>query len=143
MSNGHWRRCTALLGIGVSLGIVFGLIEAALWFGGLIPMIRAIIPYATADALLIFALTSIIAVILAISGSGRDERDESLLSQCFSDFVIVILIAATIFLLFVQVFLATVLPFSLKVIFAFIGAVSFWVMLTSFLAFIFSIVRRR
>ena len=143
MGNGHWRRSTALLGIGASLGIIFGFIEAALWFGGLIPLIRMIIPYAAADALLIFALTSIIAVILGISGSDKDDNDRCLIFHCFSDFVIVILIAATIFLLFVQVFLGTILPFSLKFVFAFIGAVSFWVMLMTFLAFIFSIVRRR
>ena len=143
MSNGHCRRCTALLCIGASLGIIFGLIEASLWFGGLIPLIRMIIPYAAADALLIFALTSIIAVILGISGSDKDDNDRCLIFHCFSDFVIVILIAATIFLLFIQVFLGAILPFTFKVIFAFIGAVSFWVMLLTFLAFIFSIVRRR
>ena len=141
MCNERWHRCTALLGIGVSLGIIFGAIEAGLWFGGYIPMIRAIVPYAAADALLIFALTSIAAVVLYVFGSASGERCLSV--QCFSDYIAVVLIAAAVFLLFVQVFLGTVMAFSAKVIFAFIGSISFWVMLTSFLAFIFTLIRRR
>ncbi|MDR3644314.1 MAG: hypothetical protein P4M02_04480 [Clostridia bacterium] len=142
MSFEHCHSSRIFIGIAVLLGIIFGVVEASLWLGGLIPSIRAIIPYATADALGIFLLTPLLAMLARTSASDSEHENCHFLAG-FGKYVAVIMIAAAIFLLFVQVFVGTLLPFSLKIVFAFIGALSFWVMLVTFVASVLYIVRRR
>ena len=141
------KNCIILVSIVTLIGIIFGISEATMWSFGLIPSIRAIIPYATADALLIVALTTLIALFYREGNSQESDccEDKSIQSssRCLLNFVSVITIAAAVFLIFIQIFVGTVLPLTLKVILAFVGSISFWIMFVVFIAFVIWIVRKR
>ena len=126
--------CIVAVVTAIVLGLVFGLSEAALWIFGFIPAIRMVIPYAAADALLIFALTPILALI------ARNLSREG----CISKYVATIMISDAIFLIFVQIFVGTVaiLSRAAKIVLSFVGSISFWIMLIAFIAFVFYLVRR-
>lgn len=153
--NNLWLRTTIGLAISIGLGILFGLLEATLWLLHIFVNVRAVIPYAAADVLVIFGLTALITAILAAEwneNEGTFLGDGQTQNGCEPPcrrrnlwvlrFVKVIMIAAAIFLIFVQVFLGVDLTPAAKAILAFIGAISFWVSLTTFIGFIFAIARR-
>lgn len=140
----HHSRSILLIILAVFLGILFGLVEASLWVSGNIPQVRFIFPYAAADALLIFALTPILAV---FSNKMRNSEDSDC-GHCHSDswlsgYVRTIMISSTAFLIFTQVYVGTVLPRMIKIPLSFVGSISFWIMLIVFLAMVFHLVRRR
>ena len=140
MAIGQWLRCSVNFVVSIALGILFGLGEAALWLLRVFIHVRDVIPFAAVDALVIFGLTALITGILA---SVRNIGDLNVfLNICISRFVTVIMIAAAIFLIFVQIFFGIDLSPTAKAIFSFIGGISFWVMLTTFIGYIFSIVKR-
>ncbi len=125
------------------VGLAIGTLEATTWVFGLIPAVRAIIPYAAALAMLIFAITPLLAVcfknkMTPVPGESDYHRVRFLL--CY---VITIMIAAAVFLIFVQIFLGAALAFVLKVILAYVGSISFWIMLVAFLLYVFYLVRPR
>ncbi len=136
-------RCFAIW-IAVIAGIIIGIIEATLWILGYIPLINAVVPYATAAAMLIFGLTPLLALTIrpAQPPSGCQEHGQPG-NPCAVPYVRTIMIAAAVFLIFVQIQVGTVLPFVLNAILAFVGSVSFWIMLLAFLAFVFDLIRRR
>lgn len=136
--------CFILMGTAFVLGILSGIAEAILWTLGFIPTIRDVLPYAVVDALLIFGLTTIIALFYRGSIRGSDGCPEPCrFLGCLVSFVRVIMISAGIFLIFAQILVGTVLPLILKIIFAFIGSISFWVMFLAFIALVIWIARRR
>jgi hypothetical protein len=89
---------------------------------------RPIIPYAVALTLLIFALTTIIAII-------RRDLWNSL-------YVRTIMIAAAIFLIVAFIVLGSTPMGVLRTILAIIGSTSFWVMLMNFIGLVFHLVRK-
>lgn len=119
-----------MFGIFVLLGLIFGVAEASLYLV-LMFSVRLILPYAVALALLIFALTSIIALF-------RRE----LCNLCNGLYIRTILIAATVFLIFGQILVGSMPTGIIKIILAFIGSTSFWVMLMTYLGLIFRLVRK-
>jgi hypothetical protein len=121
--------CFITLFIFIFLGLIFGATEAILYLT-LLFSARLILPYAVALALLIFAITSIIAAV---------RHD---LHICGDLFIKTILITATIFLIFGQIVAGSLPTGILKIILAFIGSTSFWVMLTSYIGLIFRLLRR-
>ena len=142
--------CYVTVIIAIVTGLLFGIAEALLWFFGLIPFIRDIIPYATADALLIVALTVFIVLfsnpkpIWHCNDPCKKEDPEKWYGcPCLYGYVKAILIAAAIFLIFIQIFIGATLPFAAKVILAFIGSTSFWTMLTTFIGLVFCTARNR
>jgi hypothetical protein len=142
-----FRRSSFFIGFMIVIGILIGILEATLWFTGLIPNIRDIIPYAVADALLIVMLTVLIALFyrrgeFQVIGAANADADHYS-SNSLSNFVTVIMIAAAIFLIFIQIFVGATPVNPLKTILAFIGSTSFWVMFVVFIQFVFWIVRRR
>lgn len=114
-------------GIFVLLGLVFGVTEAILYLT-LQFAIRPMLPYAVALVLLIFALTTIIAII-------RRDLWNSL-------YIKTIIIAATVFLIFAQIVVGTMPIGLLKTILAIIGSTSFWVTLMTYIGLVFHIVRK-
>ena len=116
-----------LYGFFVLLGFIFGTTEAILYLN-LLFAARPIIPYAVALALLIFALTSIIAIV---------RRD-----LCNGIYIRTIMIAATVFLIFAQIVVGSMPTGAIKAILTFIGSTSFWVMLMTYIGLIFHLVRK-
>jgi len=116
-----------MFGVFVLLGFVFGSTEAILYLT-LHFSARLMLPYAVALALLIFALTTIIAILRKDLWNGL--------------YIKTIMIAATIFLIFAQIVIGSMPIGVLKTILAFIGSTSFWVMIMSYLGLIFHIVRK-
>lgn len=145
MCSKHCRLYCLFIILVVFLGILIGLSEASLWILGFIPTVRFIIPYAVADALLIFALTPILALWASKRSSDTkyDENDCHKSIICLSGYVKTIMISDTIFLIFVQIFVGTLLPRATKIILSFVGSTSFWVMLIAFIVMVFYIIRRR
>ena len=126
----------------VVFGLVLGILEATLWVLGLVTKVRFIVPYAAADALVIFALTPILALLAArpefLSGERRPH-----VPHYTPLYVKVVMISAAVFLIFVQIFVGTTLSYTLKIVLAFIGSLSFWTMFVSFISMVFYLVRRR
>ncbi|MDF2544870.1 MAG: hypothetical protein K0S47_4588 [Herbinix sp.] len=116
-----------MFGLFVLLGLLFGATEAILYLT-LQFSVRLMLPYAVALALLIFAVTAIIAIIRRDLWNGLYIRT--------------IMIAAAVFLIFAQILVGSMPMGVLKVILAFIGSTSFWVMLMTYIGLIFHIVRR-
>lgn len=131
------------IGIAVILGILFGLAEATLWTLGFFSAI-AIVPYATADALLIFGITAIIALFYRREDDLSRRQNDQSLEKCssFVQFIKVIMISTAVFLIFIQILVGAVLPLALRIILAFIGSISFWVMFVTFIALVIWIARR-
>ena len=141
MSHEHCGHRCYFVFIASVFGILLGAFEATLWLFGLIPTVRQIVPYAAADAMLIFALTPVLAVFSRTRPPLPEEREKERRFPCLGKYVKTIMIAATVFLIFVQIFLGTDLVFTARAILAFIGSLSFWVMLVVFLAMVFTMVR--
>ena len=130
----------------VVIGVVFGLTEALLWNFGFITAIHAIVPYAVADALLIFLIASAIAIWIGsmyVRLCLLERIKNTCFLQCLARHVGVVMIAAAIFLIFVQIFVGMTLSLPAKAILAFVGSLSFWVMFTTFLSTIISLMRPR
>jgi hypothetical protein len=125
MIGGIFMLC--FYGLFVLLGLLFGATEAVLYLN-LLFAVRPMLPYAVALALLIFALTSII----AIWRKGL----------CNVLYVRTIIIAAAVFLIFAQILVGSAPTGVLKIILAIIGSTSFWVMLMTYIGLVFHIVRR-
>lgn len=116
-----------LFGLFVLLGLIFGATEAILYLS-LQFAIRPMLPYAVALALLIFALTTVIAIIRRDLWNGLYIRT--------------IMIAAAVFLIFGQIIVGSMPTGVIKTILAFIGSTSFWVMLMTYIGLVFHIVRK-
>lgn len=145
MNSEHCSRNRWLVVFAVIYGILFGLSEAALWILGFIPRVRFIIPYAAADAMLIFALTPIIALIASRSsndllGTENESRHSGL---NLGKYVTTIMISSAVFLIFVQIYVGTVLTRTIKILLSFVGSISFWVMFVTFIMFVIYLFRRR
>lgn len=145
MCSKHCKLYCLFIILVIFIGILIGLSEASLWIFGFIPTVRFIIPYATADALLIFALTPILALWASKRSSDAkcDENDCRSSTICLNGYVKTIMITDTIFLIFVQIFVGTLLPRIAKIILSLVGSTSFWVMLIAFIVMVFYIIRRR
>jgi hypothetical protein len=141
MCIGHDNRINLISA--VIIGLLIGAIEATLWIFGDITKVRFIIPYATADALLIFALTPILAILSNRSDLARIDEGAHCSGQHLSPYVKTIMISTAVFLIFVQIFVGTLIPFSIKGVLAFVGSFSFWVMLTAFISMVFYLVRKK
>ena len=116
-----------MFGIFAFLGLVFGATEAILYLT-LQFSVRLMLPYAVALALLVFALTAVIAIV-------RRDLWNSL-------YIRTITIAAAVFLIFAQIVVGSMPTGVLKTVLAFIGSTSFWVMLMTYIGLIFHLVRR-
>jgi hypothetical protein len=114
-------------GIFVLLGLIFGTTQAILYLT-LMFAVRPMLLYAAILAFLIFALTSIITMIRRDLWNGLYIRT--------------IMISAAIFLIFAIIISGIIPTGAIKVILAFIGSTSFWVMLMSFIGLIFHLVRK-
>ena len=134
MEHGNnFRRpncCFALI-----LAIILGITVALLWAFGLITGIRFIVPYAVAATLLILALTTLIAIAKSLNFPGFG-------CECLRRYVIAILIAASIFLIFALIYVGTALIYPVKIVLAFVGSISFWTMLITFVAAVICLLKR-
>ena len=136
--------CFVLMTTAVILGILSGIAQAFLWVDNLIPFVRQMAPYAAADALLIFGITAIIALFYRSPGRAGEECPQKCpFLGCLVSFVKTIMISSAVFLVFVQVMVGTAFPFVVKAILAFIGSISFWIMLLTFIALVIWIARKR
>jgi hypothetical protein len=145
MSSEHCNRNCIIVAFAVAFGILFGLSEASLWISGYIPTVRFIVPYAAADAMLIFALTPILALLASKMSNDPKyaENDRHHSNFCLSGYVKTIMIAAATFLIFVQIFVGTLLPRTIKILLSFVGATSFWIMFVAFIMMVFYLFRRK
>jgi hypothetical protein len=116
-----------MFGLFTLLGLILGSTQAVLFLTGQFAA-RPIIPYAIALSFLLFALTTIIAII-------RRDLWNSL-------YVRTIMIAAAIFLIVAFYVLGSSPIGVLRTIFAIIGSTSFWVMLMNFIGLVFHLVRK-
>lgn len=123
----------------VLAGFVLGIINALLWYFGFIPFVRPMIPYALAVVVVLFAIT---AVLKARCSSGEPMARSSTCASVRQYFPY-IMIAGTVMVLFAIVVLATYLSLTVRLVLAFIGSISFFVMLFTFVAMIFSMTCRR
>lgn len=122
-------------------GILIGVVNALVWVFGYINFVRPMIPYALFSIVFMFITT---AVLKAACGNARllEGTFPSPTCRSVSTYSPVILITAAIFIVFAIVVLATHLAFVVRIVLAFIGCVSFWVMLLSFVAMIVFIFRK-
>lgn len=114
------------------IGLGLGIITALLWLGGYVTGVRFMIPYAAAYAMLVLALTVVIVLV------ARYMRCDN----CFHPYTIITVIAATIFMIFALIYVGTALTYTLKVILAFIGALSFGMLLLTFSALLIRLINR-
>lgn len=147
MSSEHCRRscrsCILFVVLAVVIGILFGLSETALWVFGYIPDVRFVIPYAAADAMLIFALAPMLAYWeKKISLKNEDYHPSNL---CLSGYVKTIMSSAGVFLIFVQIYIGAhlLLIRNVKIVMSFVGTISFSVMFIVFIGFVFSLICNR
>lgn len=127
----------------VITGILFGTAEALLWVFGFVPNVRAILPYAVADALLIFAAVPFLALCAGRTLSARfDGYETGRIFRGLGRFAKATMTAGAVFLIFAQVFVGIMLPRAGKIAMVFAGSISFWVMFLLFLAMIYYIFRR-
>lgn len=116
-----------------------GSANALIWQAGYIPFVRPMIPYALFFAIILFVITVI------MKARCGNTAELCLTSTCASlrKYSPVILIAASIFIVFSMVVLATYLPYAFRLALAFIGSIAFWTMLFEFVAMVFCILYRR
>jgi len=117
----------------VIFGIILGTLNALLWVFGCIDYVRAMIPYALLFGALLLITT---AILKARCECARSISANHPVTTCMSvnRYTPLILITDTIFIVFSITVLATYLTFEVRVLLAFIGCISFWIMLFSFVA---------
>ena len=123
----------------VIFGILFGTASALVWNGGYIQFVRPTLPYVLVFAILLFVVTAV------LKAKCGNTEEKCLSSTCFSlrKYSPLIMITSAIFIVFSIVVLATYLPYTFRLILAFIGSISFWTMLFEFMAMVACIVYRR
>lgn len=121
----------------ILLGIVLGIATALLWYFGYVPYVRPMIPYAFAFAVVIFIVTAILKAKCGFTERAACERI-NMSQACVSLRIYspLVLIAAAVFIVFVILHLASYFPFAVRAVLAFIGSISFWTMLLSFISMI-------
>ena len=137
------RRCISQALI-IIVGILIGSINALIWFFHNIRFVREMIPYALFFGIVIFVIT---AVMKAKCGGPQcmDQDGFHISPTCVSvrKYSLLIMITGAIFIVFSMVVLATYLPFIVRTVLAFIGSISFWILLLTFITMIACIFRRR
>ncbi len=126
----------------VILGLLLGVATGIMWCMGLFTSVRAMLPYAFGAAVLLLIESSV------LRARCGDEREGYCISPtCFSvsRFSKLVIIPAAIFTAVALLIFAASLTMTLvvKTVLAFVGAISFWLMLCSFLAKILSIIYYR
>lgn len=121
------------------LAVLFGTATALLWNFGFIQFVRAMIPFGLGIGVIVFAIT---ALLKARCGNTAEVILTSTCSSLrrYSPFI---MIAALIFLVFAIVVLATFLPFTVRLVLAYIGSISFFTMLFEFVAMVLCMWFRR
>lgn len=137
------RRHCVSIGFLVFLGIVLGVATGLLWYFGEILFVAEMIPFAFAFAVFLFITTAILRAKYGICECVAEEKCHTRLS-CMSlrKYSPLILITAAVFIVFSLVIMATFFSFTVRAILAFIGAISFWIMLPSFIAMILCVSRK-
>lgn len=123
----------------IILGVLVGIGTALAWFFGLIPFVRAMIPYALGVIVVLFAVTAVLKARCAYSSIDGIGSGLCLCSTCASvrKYSTAIIVAGAVFVVFAILVLATFLPFAVRFALAFIGSIAFWIMLFEFVAMIF------
>jgi hypothetical protein len=122
------------------IGALFGASSALVWNAGFIQNVRGTIPYVLVLAVILFAIT---AVLKARCGNTAEVV---LTSTCSSlrKYSPSVIITAAIVIVFAIFVIATVLTLpTLKLVLAFVGAISFWTMLLEFIAMVSCMLYRR
>ena len=137
------RRGCISIGLLVFLGLVMGVASALVWYFGTIYglytlLLREMLPYALVFSAVLFFVTAILRLKCGYSFTPmHDEccKKHACMSVC--KYSPIILITAAVFILVALIVLRTFFSFTVRAILAFIGAISFWTMLVSFLAMLF------
>jgi hypothetical protein len=131
------------ISVAITLGIIFGIITALIWSGGFAPFIRAMIPYAIAFEIIAAAVTALISSKCGYFKFGYDANEHpGPFHRAVKNYTPTILITAAITILVGLIILATFLPFVFRLIFAFIGGVSFWINLIVFVIYIIALSKK-
>jgi hypothetical protein len=140
MSNEKRYISQALL---IIVGILIGSINVMIWYVGDIRFVRDMIPYALVFGMVLFTVT---AVIKARCGGPQCMDDDCfhISPTCASvrKYSPLVMIAGAVFIVFSMTVLATYLPYVVRMVLGFIGSISFWKLLPSFITMIACIFRR-
>lgn len=130
------------LGFSIFLGLLLGTIVALLWIFHYFTGIRYAIPYATADALVIFVLTPIFALLSKRQSNDDDEYDCHRHRYPLIPSAVVVLFMTAVYLIF-ALYSVMIITYTLKIILSFVGAISFGIMFITFISMIFYLIRKR
>ncbi|NLW65520.1 MAG: hypothetical protein GXY26_04750 [Clostridiales bacterium] len=137
------KECCVSIVLLLFIGLVLGVANVLIWYFGNILYVREMLPFALAFAIVLFITTSILRVKYGLCESIVAEKCHTLFScNSLRKYSPVILITAAIFIIFSMVVLATYLSLTMRVILAFTGAVSFWIMLPSFITMVLCVSRK-
>lgn len=141
MSEGKKPISNALLFV---IGLILGSACALIWYFGPVFYVRDMLPFALSFEIVILMVTAILKANCGYSvGDSVECCHMSQTCTSLRKYSLTILISSVVSILFSMVVIASYFSFTVRVILAFVGAISFWTMLLAFIAMIGYILYRR